>query len=63
LSRCCTSCSPLSELDVETDKLKEFKAAGLTDIAIRAYAEPEKTIELFASRIIPALQGTDVAAA
>jgi alkanesulfonate monooxygenase SsuD/methylene tetrahydromethanopterin reductase-like flavin-dependent oxidoreductase (luciferase family) len=63
LSRCCTSCSPLSELDVEIDKLKEFKAAGLTDIAIRAYADPEKTIELFGSRIIPALQNADEAAA
>ena len=56
LSRRCTASSPLSELDIEIDRLKEFKAAGLTDIAIRAYKNPEQTIELLGNRVIPELQ-------
>jgi alkanesulfonate monooxygenase SsuD/methylene tetrahydromethanopterin reductase-like flavin-dependent oxidoreductase (luciferase family) len=56
LSRRCTASSPLSELDIEIDRLKEFKASGLTDIAIRAYKNPEQTIELLGNRVIPELQ-------
>lgn len=56
LCRRCTAASPLSELDFEIDRLKKFKEVGLTDISIRAYKDPEKTIELIGNRVIPELQ-------
>jgi len=56
LSRCCSSVSPLSEIDVEIDKMQQFKDAGLTDICLRIYDEPEKSIELIGSKVLPALQ-------
>jgi len=55
LSRRCTASSPLAELDVEIERLQQFKQAGLTDIAIRAYKNPEETIRLIGSRVMPAL--------
>jgi alkanesulfonate monooxygenase SsuD/methylene tetrahydromethanopterin reductase-like flavin-dependent oxidoreductase (luciferase family) len=52
----CTSASPLTEIDREIDRLQQFKAAGLTEIALRIYDEPEKSIRLIGEKIIPALQ-------
>jgi alkanesulfonate monooxygenase SsuD/methylene tetrahydromethanopterin reductase-like flavin-dependent oxidoreductase (luciferase family) len=57
LCRCCTSCSPVSELDREIDRLNQFKDAGLTDICLRVYQDPEKAIQLIGERVIPAVSG------
>lgn len=44
--------------DVETftEQLLEFKAAGLTEFAIRLYGQPEESIRLIADRVMPALR-------
>ncbi len=55
LVRRCTAASPLSELDFEIERLKQFKAAGLTDIALRIYENPEWSIRLIGEKVIPAL--------
>jgi len=55
LSRCCTSVSPVDKLDVEIDKMLAFKDAGLTDICLRIYAEPEKSIKLIGEKVLPAI--------
>ena len=52
----CTSASPLSKLDHEIDRLREFQAAGVTDIALRVYQDPEQAIQVIGERVIPALQ-------
>jgi len=56
LCRRCTACSPLDELDHEIDRLKQFKKAGLTDIALRVYQNPEAAISIIGERVIPALR-------
>ena len=56
LCRCCTSCAPVSELDREIAKLQQFREAGLTDICLRVYKEPENAIRLIGERVLPALQ-------
>jgi alkanesulfonate monooxygenase SsuD/methylene tetrahydromethanopterin reductase-like flavin-dependent oxidoreductase (luciferase family) len=55
LSRRCTASSPLSELDTEIERLRQFEKAGLTDISFRIYKDPEKTIKLIGEQVIPAL--------
>ena len=50
-----TSASSLDNLDFEIERLKRFKANGLTDIALRIYANPEWTIRLIGERVLPAL--------
>ena len=52
----CTSASPLSEIDHEIDRLREFEKAGLTDIALRVYKNPDEAIRIIGDRVIPALQ-------
>jgi len=56
LCRRCTAASPLAKLDSEIERLIDFKKAGLTDIAIRVYKNPEDSIRLIGERVIPALQ-------
>jgi len=56
LCRRCTASSPLSELDHEIDRLKQFRDAGLTDIALRVYKNPEAAIKIIGERVIPALK-------
>ncbi len=51
----CTSASPLAELDREIERLREFERAGLTQIALRIYENPEWTIRLLGERVVPAL--------
>jgi alkanesulfonate monooxygenase SsuD/methylene tetrahydromethanopterin reductase-like flavin-dependent oxidoreductase (luciferase family) len=51
----CTSASPLSEIDHEIERLREFERAGLTEIALRIYEDPEWTIRLLGERVVPAL--------
>ena len=50
-----TSCASVAGLDKEIDRLRAFKVAGLTEIALRIYEEPEETIRLLGERVIPAL--------
>jgi len=52
----CTAASSLDELDREIDRLKKFQEAGLTDIALRVYRNPEVAIKVIGERVIPALQ-------
>jgi alkanesulfonate monooxygenase SsuD/methylene tetrahydromethanopterin reductase-like flavin-dependent oxidoreductase (luciferase family) len=46
----------VNELDRIIDRLIEFKRAGLTDIALRLYQQPEASIKLIGERVIPALE-------
>ncbi|MGI9291492.1 MAG: LLM class flavin-dependent oxidoreductase [Gammaproteobacteria bacterium] len=55
LSRCCSSCSPTDKLNVEIDKMQQFKDAGLTDICLRIYDEPKKSIKLIGEQVILAV--------
>jgi len=49
------SASPLSEIQTEVERFKTFQAAGLTQIALRLYDEPEKSIQAIGEHIVPAL--------
>lgn len=51
-----TSCAALADLDKEIERLRQFKAAGLTEIALRIYEEPEATIKILGERVVPALR-------
>jgi 5,10-methylenetetrahydromethanopterin reductase len=55
LARGCTSACGLDGLDAEIERLRGFARAGLTEIALRIYDEPEKTIRLLGERVVPAL--------
>jgi alkanesulfonate monooxygenase SsuD/methylene tetrahydromethanopterin reductase-like flavin-dependent oxidoreductase (luciferase family) len=44
-----------NDIDRFIQEMLEFKAAGLTELAIRLYAEPEESIRLIAERVMPAL--------
>jgi len=50
-----TSASSVANLDHEIDRLRRFKANGLTDISLRIYENPEWTIRLIGEQVIPAL--------
>ncbi|MBN8280393.1 MAG: LLM class flavin-dependent oxidoreductase [Gammaproteobacteria bacterium] len=50
-----TSCASVAEVGQEIDRLRAFQAAGLTEIALRIYEEPEKTIRLLGEKVVPAL--------
>jgi len=45
----------LGDVDEFIDQLLQFKAAGLTEFAIRLYDQPEDSIRLIAERVLPAL--------
>ena len=51
-----TSASSIANLDVEIARLLEFKAAGLTEIALRVYDDPAASIRLLGERVMPALR-------
>jgi alkanesulfonate monooxygenase SsuD/methylene tetrahydromethanopterin reductase-like flavin-dependent oxidoreductase (luciferase family) len=51
-----TSCAAISEIDKEIDRLREFAAAGLSEIALRIYENPADTIRVIGERVVPALQ-------
>jgi hypothetical protein len=44
-----------SDVDRFVAEICEFKKAGLTELAIRLYDEPEDSIRLIAERVMPAL--------
>ena len=50
-----TSASSISDLDKEIERLRQFKAAGLTEIALRIYDDPADSIRLIGERVVPAL--------
>ena len=50
-----TSASSVADLDKEIERLRRFKANGLTDISLRIYENPEWTIKLIGEKVIPAL--------
>lgn len=51
-----TSCAALSELDKEIERLRQFRAAGLTEIALRIYEKPADSIRVIGEHVLPALQ-------
>ena len=51
------SASPLSEIDREVQRFRDFEAAGLTQIALRVYDDPEAAIRMIGEHIVPALAG------
>jgi 5,10-methylenetetrahydromethanopterin reductase len=51
----CTSAAPLAALDREIERLREFGRAGLTEIALRIYENPDETIRILGERVVPAL--------
>jgi 5,10-methylenetetrahydromethanopterin reductase len=51
-----TSASSIGNLDREIERLRHFKAAGLTEIALRVYDDPADSIRLIGERVLPALQ-------
>jgi alkanesulfonate monooxygenase SsuD/methylene tetrahydromethanopterin reductase-like flavin-dependent oxidoreductase (luciferase family) len=50
----CAATSSISNLDFEIDRIQRFEAAGLTDIALRIYDDPEASIRLIGERVMPA---------
>jgi 5,10-methylenetetrahydromethanopterin reductase len=52
----CTSASPLRDIDTEIERFRQFQAAGLTEIALRVYDEPEKSIRIIGEQVLPALR-------
>ncbi|GMW05749.1 MAG: LLM class flavin-dependent oxidoreductase [Gammaproteobacteria bacterium] len=51
-----TSASGLDQLDFEIERLRRFQAAGLTEISLRIYENPQWTIQLLGERVLPALR-------
>jgi 5,10-methylenetetrahydromethanopterin reductase len=51
-----TSASTIADIDREVERMREFKRNGLTEIAIRIYDEPEKSIRLIGEKIAPVLK-------
>ena len=49
------SASPLAEIDREIERFQEFARAGLNQIALCLYADPEASIRVIGERILPAL--------
>ena len=47
-----------SAVDRFVEEMLAFKAAGVTEMAVRLYGEPEAAIRLLAERVMPAVQGS-----
>lgn len=47
----------LSDIDRCIAELLQFKAAGISEFAIRLYDQPEESIKLIAERVMPAMAG------
>jgi alkanesulfonate monooxygenase SsuD/methylene tetrahydromethanopterin reductase-like flavin-dependent oxidoreductase (luciferase family) len=50
-----TSASCMDDIAKEVARFKEFERAGLTEIALKVYGEPEKAIRTIGEHIVPAL--------
>lgn len=56
----CSSTSAIGDIDHEIDRIRRFEAAGLTDIALRLYENPEASIRLIGEQVMPAFgQGAE----
>ncbi|MBT8445191.1 MAG: LLM class flavin-dependent oxidoreductase, partial [Gammaproteobacteria bacterium] len=49
------SASPLSEIEREIERMREFRDAGLTEIALCVYSNPEQAIRTIGEHLVPAL--------
>jgi 5,10-methylenetetrahydromethanopterin reductase len=49
------SASPLSEIEREIERMQEFKQAGLTEISLCVYSDPEQAIRTIGEHLVPAL--------
>lgn len=47
-----TSASPLSEIDREVERMREFEAAGLTEIALCIYSNPAEAIQTIGEHLV-----------
>jgi 5,10-methylenetetrahydromethanopterin reductase len=50
-----TSASALDNIEAEVERFKEFERAGLNEIALKVYGEPEQAIRNIGELIVPAL--------
>jgi hypothetical protein len=50
----CAATSAIKDIDHEIDRIKQFEKAGLTDISLRIYENPEDSIRLIGERVMPA---------
>ena len=49
------SASPLAEIDREIERLRQFARAGLNEIALCLYDDPEASIRVIGEQLVPAL--------
>lgn len=54
-----TSASSLEKIDTEIERFKQFEAAGLTEIALRIYDDPDDTIRILGEHVVPALSDSE----
>ena len=52
-----TLAGSVAELDDKIAKLRALASAGLTEVALRLYQDPETSIRLLGNQVIPALRG------
>lgn len=50
-----TSASALADIDREVERFQEFQRAGLTEIALKVYGDPDQAIRTIGRHIVPAL--------
>jgi len=50
----CSATSAIKDIDHEIERIKQFEDAGLTDISLRIYENPEDSIRLIGERVMPA---------
>jgi len=50
-----TSTSTIDDIGREVARMKEFRDAGLTEIALCIYSDPDKAIRLIGEHLVPAL--------
>lgn len=51
-----TSASCLADIDREVERFREFQRAGLTEIALKVYGEPEEAIRTIGQYVVPSLK-------
>ena len=50
-----TSASSIADIEHEVERIRKFHQAGLTEIALCIYSEPERAIRLIGEHLVPAL--------
>lgn len=51
-----SSAGDMNDLDAEIERFKNFRAGGLTELALRLHDEPMKALEMIAKHVLPALR-------